>query len=121
MRAASILSGWTGAATPAVVRFTNGNPDVLTVFDLTNTTQLALGSVTSGKKYVTANTTFTASTIVLSGNTISLTLGAPSGSTSTANGNSTFHWTTSTAATDRAGNPLTAATVLETGAADLDF
>jgi hypothetical protein len=117
----SVLSGWTGAATPVVVRITNGNPDVITVYNSTNTTQLALGSVSSGKKYVTATTTFTASTMILTGTTITLTLGTPSGSTSTANGTTTLQWTTSTAATDRAGNPLTAATVLETGTADLDF
>ena len=43
MKPASILAGWTGAATAVVVRFTNGNPDVITVFDATNATQLALG------------------------------------------------------------------------------
>jgi len=121
MLPASILSGWVGAATPVVVRIANGSPNVITVYDSTNTTQLALGSVTSGKKYVTANTTFTASSMTLTGNTISLTLGTPSGSTQQANGTSTLQWTTSTAATDRAGNPLTAATVLETGTSDLDF
>jgi fibronectin type 3 domain-containing protein len=121
MRPESILAGWTGAATPVVVRIANGNPDVISVFDATNTTQLALGTVKSGKKYVTASTTFTASSIVLGGNTISVTLGTPSGATTTANGTTTLQWTVSTAATDRAGNALTAATVLETGAADLDF
>ena len=121
MLPASILSGWTGAATPVVVRMTNGNPDVVTVYNPTNTTQLALGSFTSGKKYVTANITFTASSMVLTGNAITVTLGTPSGATSTANGATTLQWTTSIAATDRAGNPLTAATVLETGTADLDF
>ena len=121
MLTASILSGWAGTPTPVVIRITNGNPDVITVYNSTNTTQLALGSVTSGKKYVTANTTFTASNMVLTGSTITLTLGTPSGSTATANGSTTLQWTTSTAATDRAGNALTAATVLETGSADLDF
>jgi Bacterial Ig domain len=118
---ASILAGWTGAPTPVVVRITNGNPDLIMVFDATNTTQLALGSVRSGKKYVTATTTFSGSSIALSGNTISVTLGTPSGPTSTANGSTTLQWTTATAATDRAGNPLTAATIAETGTADLDF
>jgi len=121
MSPASILAGWTGAATPVVVRFTNANPDVLTVFDSTNTTQLALGSVKSGKKYVTANTTFTGSSLLLSVSTIAVTLGTPSGSTATASGTTTLQWATSTAATDRAGNPMTAATVLETGVSDLDF
>jgi Bacterial Ig domain/Bacterial Ig-like domain len=121
MNPASILAGWTGTATSAVVRFTNGNPDVVTVFDSANATQLALGSVKSGKKYVTGSMVFTGSSLLMSGSTIAVTLGAPSGSTATANGTTSLQWTTSTAATDRAGNAMTAATVLETGVSDLDF
>lgn len=121
MRPASILAGWSGAATPVVVRFTNANPDLITVFDATNTTQLALGSSKSGKKYVTGDTAFTGSTMALSGSAITITLGIPSGPTASANGSTTLQWTTSIAATDRAGNPVTSATVLESGGADLDF
>ena len=121
MLPASIMAGWTGAATPVVVRFTNGNPDVVTIWDATNTTQIALGSFTSGKKYVTGSLSFTASSLALSGTTVTVTLGVPTGTTATANGTSTLQWTTSTAATDRAGNPLVAGTIVESGAADLDF
>ena len=121
MNAASILAGWTGAATPVVVRFRNTNPDGLTVFNASNTTQLALGSVASGNGYVTADRTFTASSMVLSGSTISVTLGTPSGATPTATGTTSLRWTTSTAATDLAGNPLVAGTITETGIIDLDF
>jgi chitinase len=121
IRAGSILAGWTGSATSVVVRFSNGNPDALTVFDATNTTQLPLGSVSSGKNYVGASMRFTASGMVLAGNTIALTLGTPSGSTATASGTSTLQWVTSIAATDLAGNPLVSATVAETGVLDLDF
>jgi hypothetical protein len=118
----SILPGWSGGATAVTVRFTNGNPDVLTVFDAANTAAVTLGSVTSGRKYVTANITFAASTMVMAANKVTITLGAPSGATATATGgNSTLRWTTSTAATDLAGNPMGAATVLEAGIADLDF
>jgi hypothetical protein len=121
MLPASILSGWTGASTSVTVRFTNGNPDVLTVYNAANNTLLPLGSLTSGTKYVSGNTTFTASSMLLSGNSIVVTLGTPGGGTATANTATTLQWTTSTAATDRAGNPLVAATVLETGTLDLDF
>lgn len=121
MRPSSILAGWSGAATPVTVRFANGNPDVLTVWDPATGAQLGLGSATSGKKYVTATTTFTASNMVLSANTITVTLGTTIGSTSSATGTSTLMWTTSAAATDRAGNPLVAGVVTETGAADSDF
>jgi chitinase len=117
----SILAGWTGSATSVVVRLTNGSPDALTVFDSANATQLPLGSVSSGRNYVTASMRFTASSMVLAGNTIALTLGTPSGSTLAAGGTSTLQWVTSTAATDRAGNPLVSATVAETGLLDIDF
>jgi chitinase len=121
MSPASILAGWTGAITTVVVRFTNGNPDVVTVWNPTNTTQLALGSVRSGKKYVTGDVLFSGSTAVMNGSTIVVTLGVPNGSTATANGKTQLQWTVSTLATDLAGNPLTAGTVAETGATDNDF
>jgi hypothetical protein len=121
MAPASVLAGWSGAVTPVVVRFTNGNPDVISVYDSTNTTPLALGSVASGKKYVTGDTAFMGSSAVLSGSTIVVTLGVPNGSTGKANGTTTLQWTLSTAATDLAGNPLTAGTIAETGLADFDF
>lgn len=118
---ASILAGWSGAATPVTVRFTNGNPDVVTVFNAANTTQLGLGSFTSGKQHVTATTTFTGSSMVFSGNMVTVTLGTPSVATGTATAAATLNWSTSAAATDRAGNPVTAGTVPETGLLDLDF
>lgn len=121
MKAASILAGWDGTSTPVTARFTNGSPDALTVFNQPNTTLLPLGSVASGTAYITATTTFSGSSMVLSGNTISVTLGTPSPATPTATGTTTLQWTTSTAATDRAGNPLTAGTIAEGGTADLDF
>jgi len=121
MAPASILSGWTGAATPVMARFVNGTPDVISIFNAADTTQLALGNMTSGKKYVTTTTTFSASSMVLSGNTIVITLGTAGGATATSTQTTSLQWTTSTAATDRAGNPLGATTVTETGALDLDF
>ena len=121
MRPASILAGWTGAPTAVTVRFNNGNPDVVTVWDAANTTQTALGSVRSGKKYVTGTVVFTDSTAVMSANTVVVTLGTPSGPTSIAKGNTTMQWTTSSAATDLAGNPLAPATVGESGGRNSDF
>ena len=121
MLADSVLAGWTGAATDVVVRFSDGNPDVITVYDAANSVQLALGSVAAAKKYVDASMTFTGSTAVLGGSAIAITLGTPSGPTERATGTSRLEWTTSAAATDRAGNPLVAATVSEGGGGDLDF
>ncbi len=119
--ASSILTGWTMGALPVVVRFTDGNPDILTVYDATNTVRLALGSIDIGKKYVDASMTFTGSTAVLGGSAIAIALGTPSAATERATGTSRLEWTTSTAATDRAGNPVVGAVVAETGGADLDF
>ena len=119
--AASVLAGWSGAATPVVVRFADGNPDIVRVYDAANAVQLALGSVDVAKKYVDATMAFTGSTMLLSGSAISITLGTPTGPTMTATGTSRMAWTTSTAATDRAGNPVVAATVTESGGSDLDF
>jgi len=54
---------------------------VITVWDAANTTQLALGSVRTGKKYVTSTVAFTGSTAVMSGNTVPTSvrpLGVPS-------------------------------------------
>jgi len=121
MSPASILTGWTGGSTPVTVRFTNGNPDVVTVWNSANTVQTALGNFNSGKKYVTSTMSFTGSTMLMSGSTVVVTLGAPTAATQTPHGNTSLKWTVSTAATDLAGNPLTAGTITEIGAADEDF
>jgi hypothetical protein len=117
----SILAGWTGALAPVTVRFTNGNPDVVTVWNSANTVQAALGSFTSGKKYVTATMSFTGSTLLMSGGAAVVTLGTPTASTQTPHGNTALKWTVSTLATDLAGNPLTAGTITESGLGDEDF
>lgn len=122
----SILAGWTGAATSVVFRFVNGpQTDSFVVYNASNTAQLPLGSVDSGKKYVTQNISFgatgTPSTMVMSGSTVTITLGTASGNTTTANGAANMKWTSSVTATDRAGNPMTLGTVTEGGTGDLDF
>jgi hypothetical protein len=126
----SILAGWSGSSTSVVARIddntaASGN-DLLTVFNPTNKTQLALGSVDLGRTdYVGASRTFgasgTASTMVLSGSAITVTLGTQSGAGTTAASTGTMVWSPSTTATDRAGNPMSATTQKETGSADKDF
>jgi hypothetical protein len=123
----SIVSGWTGAApTTAVVRITNGTStdDILTVYNPANTSQLPLGSVDIGRNdYVAANISFgatgTPSTITVSGNTVVVTLGTGSAAAHQAGAPGTMKWTTSppVGAIDRAGNPVTASVVTESGAA----
>ena len=123
----SILAGWTGASTSVVVRvnqvITN---DTVTIFNAANTTQLPLGTVDLGRTdYVTTNRTFgasgTASTMVMSGNSITFTLGTQSGAATTAASTGTMAWTPSATATDRAGNAETATVRTETGTADKEF
>jgi hypothetical protein len=119
----SVLAGWTGAATNVVVRIANNaGGDLLTIRDAANTAQLPLGSVNLvGTAYVTANRDFTASSMVQSGATITITLGTPSGVTGTQAGTGTMAWTPSATATDRAGNTCMTTVTNETGAADVEF
>ena len=122
----SILANWTGASTGVVVRITNSTGDPLTVYNATNTTQLPLGSVSLGRNdYVNASATFgatgTASTMVLSGNAITVTLGTASSGPTTASTTGTMAWTPSASAYDRAGNAETTTVRSETGSADRDF
>ena len=122
----SVLSGWTGAATPVVVRITdNVSADAVTVWNSTNTVQLPLGSTNLADNYVTTNVTFgasgTASTMVQSGTSITITLGTQAGTTRTVITNRTAVWTTSAGPTDAAGNASTSVTVNEGGIADRNF
>lgn len=122
----SILAGWTGAATNVVVRVNNTSPDTVLIFNAANTTQLPLGSVNLARTdYVGANRTFgasgTASSMVLSGSTITVTLGTQSGAGTTAAATGTMTWTPSTSTYDRAGNAGSATAANESGAADKEF
>jgi len=125
----SILSGWSGSATGVVLRLNNGagsNNDTVTVFNSTNVTQLPLGSVNLGRAdYTSASITFgatgTASSMAMSGNTITITLGTQSAAATTAAATGTMTWTPSASATDPAGNAVSTTAVTESGAADKDF
>ena len=126
----SVLPGWTSGTANVVVRINNdGAGDRLQVWNSTNTTQLLLTNgtgLTLGRTdYVSANRTFgatgTRSTMVRSGNSITITLGTQSGAGTTAAGNGTMTWTPSASATDRAGNPTSTTAVPEPGAADKEF
>ena len=122
----TVLSGWTGASTPVVVRITdNVSADAVTVWNSTNTVQLPLGSTNLADNYVTTNVTFgasgTASTMVQSGTNITITLGTQAGTTRQVTVNRTAVWTTAAGPTDAAGNASTSATVNEGGVADRNF
>lgn len=134
----SVLSGWSGGSTSVVVRMVNVGlldlaNDTLEVFDPADSAALPLGTTDLGRgDYVTGvlggeilrfGATGTASTMAMSGNTITVTLGTSSGSgnASTAADNGTMGWTPSASATDRAGNAASIAATAESGATDKEF
>jgi hypothetical protein len=99
-----------------------GSNDTLLVYDSSNSFALAMGSVDLGRTdYVTTSRTFTSSTMVLSGSTVTVTLGTASGAVGTAASTGTMTWTPSGLATDRASNMCSTAATTETGAADKEF
>jgi hypothetical protein len=125
----SVLPGWTGTTANVVVRINNASPDRLLVYNAANTALLPLTNGTglslARTDYVGANRTFgvtgTPSTMVRSGNSITITFGTQSGAGTTAAGNGTMAWTPSASATDRAGNATSTTARNETGAADREF
>jgi hypothetical protein len=134
MDAASVLAGWNGGSTAVVVRIINalaGN-DTLQVFDSANSAQLPLGTVdlggltyvggTLGGETALFGATGTASSMTMSGSTITIVLGTASGQAATTGLlNGTMTWTPSATATDRAGNAGSTTAASESGAADREF
>jgi hypothetical protein len=136
----SVLAGWTGASTPVVVRLVDngllglatGNDEVV-IYNSTNATQIPLGAINMGRSdyvagllggYCSYGVTGTASTMVMSGNTITITLGTELGVTvgpTTAAGTGTMVWTPVATPYDRAGNVMSTAAATESGPADKDF
>jgi len=122
-----VLAGWTGASTSVVVRITdNAGGDQLTVRNAANTAALPLGTVNLvGTAYVTVTRDFgatgAASTMVLSGNTITVTLGTPSGAVGTQAVAVSMIWTPSATPTDRAGNSCLVIAAAEAAPPDIDF
>jgi hypothetical protein len=105
----SIVSGWSGAS-PASVTATitqSSSNDTLTV------ASAALGTVELKGNYVSKTVTFTSSSLTLEGNSIVLTLGTPSSSSSVEddNGNRAPIWKPSASARDLAENACSTASV----------
>lgn len=136
----SILPGWTGSSTNVVVRLIDGgctlilcSNDSVVVRNAADSAALPLGSVNlnrsdyhgGGLLGTQAPLTFgasgTASTMVQSGVTITVTLGTGSATADTAGGSATMTWSPSTTAYDAAGNSASSASVNETGTADREF
>ena len=126
---ASVLSGWTGTSTSVVVRVINGGTlpvtaDTVQIWNAANNAQLPLGTVTlpsgtyvgglAGTEVASFGATGTASAMVMSGSTITITLGTAGGQAASAGLLAgAMSWVPSATATDRAGNASSTATVNE--------
>jgi hypothetical protein len=127
----SLFAGWDGTSMPVAVVIVDGGStanDTIQVWDVPHLKQVAFGTIDLGRKdYVVGHTydafgsTGTASTMVMSGSTITITLGTPDFTADTAAASGTMTWTPSATATDRAGNAASTATVTESGGADREF
>lgn len=118
-----ILAGWTGASTSVTLRLVqNAGGDQVQVRNAANTVALPLGTVLLNRTdFTTVTRDFTASAMVMSGSTITITLGAPSGAVTTAAAAANMSWTPSATATDSAGNACGVAARTEIAPLDLDF
>lgn len=139
----SILAGWSGAATNVAVRVDDngllglplGN-DALQVYNAGNTTLLPLGTVDLGRgDYVagalSGNIRFgasgTPSTMSLSGNAVTVTLGTYAipglfeAFRTTASATGTMSWAPTATPYDRAGNNAATTAAAESGGADKEF
>jgi hypothetical protein len=121
----SVIAGWDGTGTSITLRLLNaggGGGDRVQIWDATNTTQLPLGVVRLGSTgYTLASVNFTNSTMIISGNAITIVLGTPSGAVGNAVVTSNTRWNPTTLTTDRAGNASRNTAVNEPVPADPEF
>jgi hypothetical protein len=140
---ASILAGWSGAATSVVVRINDngllglplGN-DSVQIWNAANSTVLPLGAVDLGRSdYVAGllggNVRFgvggTPSTMTMSGSAVTIVFGTYNATAivdptrTTAGGNGTAAWTPVAGLYDRAENAISTAVATESGAGDKEF
>jgi hypothetical protein len=117
------LAAWNGSATSVTLHLNNTPAgDSVTIFNAANTTQLPLGVADIGKKnYTSASVVFTGSTMVMSGSTITVTLGTPGGTGARIGNVANIVWTPSAVATDRAGKACSTATATQSGPARRAF
>jgi hypothetical protein len=119
---ASILTGWSGAAQNVTIHLTNvANADTMTIFNQADTTQLPFGTIALNGNYTTADRTFPASSMTMTGNNVAIVLGTPSGATKKETGGAAMVWTPSTTPYDRAANAVAVTPATETGTADVEF
>jgi hypothetical protein len=131
----SILAGWTGAATGVEVTLTDGgvaNDSVKISTAVASPVQLPLGTIALGSKgYLTTGTgntvtygavgSATPTTMTRTGSSITITLGTPSGPSSTSTTPAAMTWTPSTSATDIAGNATATTAATQSGVVHANF
>jgi hypothetical protein len=120
----SIMPGWDGSALTVAAGFVNNTTaDQFQVWDTGLTTQARFGTIALGRTdFTTGNLGFMGSTMTMSGNTVTITLGGTvQGAVTTAAGTGTMRWTPSNLATDVAGNAMSTTALNESGTADRDF
>ena len=132
----SILAGWTGAATDVEVTLTDGgfsaNDSVKVSTAVASPVQLPLGTIALGSKgYLTTGTgntvtygasgSATPTRMTQTGSNITITLGTPSGASSTSTTLAAMTWTPSTSATDIAGNATAATAATQSGVVHANF
>jgi hypothetical protein len=123
VKPSTLVPGWDGSGSAAVTVAVHGAGAGDTL-DFAGTAP-GLGTIALHGNYVNAGktVTFQATASLAAGTTVTITLGAQSGSGSlrTSTTPTAMEWVPSSAATDLAGNPCSTATIAETGGADKDF
>jgi hypothetical protein len=119
--AESLLPGWDGGSpTTVIVRIrNNGNNDRLRVRGPAG--NLNFGLVLLQQNYVPGTQDFTDSTITMLGNTVTIVLGPPNGTTNLVTVATPTTWQASAGAYDAAGNACSNATITGSGSPRIDF
>jgi hypothetical protein len=120
----SIMPGWDGSALTVIAGFQNAaGGDQFQVWNTDFDTQARFGTISMGRTDFTTNQLgFLESTMTMSGNTVTITLGGQVyGPVTTVGGTGTMRWTPSNQAIDVAGNAMSTTARNETGSADRDF
>jgi hypothetical protein len=117
MDPATIMTGWSGTSTTVTATVTNATSD-----DTIGVTGASFGTVNTNTSFTISSVSCTASTLVMSGSAVTLTLNtcAPTSKLRTGSA-STFNWAPVATPTDQAGNPMSTTTRNETGGPKANF
>jgi hypothetical protein len=114
----SLLAGWNGSSTSVTVAESNsGGNDTFSITGVND------GTVNMHANYISGNISFTSSTLVMSGATMTATLGTCSNASKLITNSTAANmtWAPTGSAKDLAGNTVSTASHTESGALDVDF